>query len=159
KEHVRKDFDCGKPALDDFLERHARQNDTKGIGRTFVALEPGDSRVYGYLTIRNGSIEFEDLPPEEKRKLPRYDVPVVHIARLAVDRRAAGQGLGKILLVEALGIALEVSESIGVRAVEVIAKDEESRSFYRKFGFQSLEEDELHLYLPLETARLALRKQ
>jgi len=154
--HVRAGFDCGEPELDAFLQRYARQNQDRGISRSYVATRPGDKGVAGYFTLSSGAVEFADLPEEERRRLPRYPVPVIHLARLAVDGREAGAGLGEALLAEALRVALRASESVGAFAVEVVAKSEGARSFYGKYGFVSVEDDRLHLYLAIETVRRAL---
>lgn len=155
KRHVRDDFDSGHGDLDTFLRTYARQNDEKGVGRTYVAIRPGEDRIYGYFTLRRGAVAFASPPDSERRGLPRYPVPVVHLGRLAVDRRAQGKGLGEKLLVGALERALEVSTTIGVAAVEVIAKNERARTFYRKYGFVSLLDDALHMYLSIKAIRRA----
>jgi len=154
--HDRAGFSCGEPALDTFLHRFARQNQDRGLSRTYAATVPGERRVLGYFTLSAGSVAIRDLPEEERRRLPRYPVPVVHLGRLAVDRTAAGRGLGERLLVEALRIALRSSEAVGAFAVEVVAKDERARAFFGKYGFAPLEDDRLHLYLPMSTVRRAL---
>jgi GNAT superfamily N-acetyltransferase len=154
--HDRAGFDCGEPALDAFLARFARQNQDQGISRTYVATHTGRKRVVGYFTLSTGSVEIQDLPESDRRRLPRYPVPVIHLGRLAVDRSAAGQGLGERLLVEALRVALRASESVGAFAVEVVAKNEAARAFYGKYGFASLQDDRLHLYLPMQTVRSVL---
>jgi ribosomal protein S18 acetylase RimI-like enzyme len=154
--HERTGFDCGDPALGAFLARYARQNQDRGISRTYVATRPGEARVVGYLTLSTGAVEVRDIPEAERRRLPRHPVPVVHLGRLAVDRSVAGQGLGERLLVEALRIALRASESVGAFAVEVVAKNEAARAFYAKYGFVPLDDDRLHLYLPMGTIRRAL---
>jgi len=87
------------------------------------------------------------------RALPRLDVPVVLIGRLAVDRRVRGQGLGAMLLVDALRRSLQISEQVGIRAVEVDAFDDAARNFYLKFGFRSLLDDPRHLFLPMHEIR------
>jgi ribosomal protein S18 acetylase RimI-like enzyme len=154
--HDREGFDCGEPSLDDFLARYARQNQDQGISRTYVATRPGANKVEGYFTLSTGSVAIRDLPEGERRRLPKYPVPVVHLGRLAVDRSAAGRGLGERLLVEALRTSLRAAETVGAFAVEVVAKNDAARAFYAKFGFASLEDDRLHLYLPLKTVRRAL---
>ncbi len=159
RSHVRAGFDCGEPDLDAFLERYARKNQDRGISRTYVATRPGDRGVVGYFTLSTGAVAFGDLPERERRRLPKYPVPVIHLGRLAVDRREAGRGLGATLLVESLRVALRASEAVGAFAVEVVAKSEGARSFYGKYGFVSLEDDRSHLYLPTETARRALAGQ
>lgn len=154
--HDRAGFDCGEPALDAFIARYARQNQDQGISRTYVATRRGEKRVVGYFTLSTGSVEIQGLPEAVRRRLPKYPVPVIHLGRLAVDRSEAGQGLGERLLVEALRIALRASESVGAFAVSVVAKNEAARTFYGKYGFVSLQDDRLHLYVPMQTVRRAL---
>lgn len=156
RSHDRTGFDCGEPALDEFLARYARQNQDQGISRTYVATRPWERRVFGYFTLSSGSVEIRDLPEAERRRLPRYPVPVVLLGRLAVDRSVAGRGLGERLLVEALRVALGVSASVGAYAVAVVAKSEGARAFYARYGFVSLEDDRLHLFLPMKTVRRAI---
>ncbi len=153
--HVREHFDCGVPALDEFLRRYARQNDQRELSRTYVATRPDDHAVLGYVTIRAGEVACADLPEEERKRLPRYPIPVLHIARLAVDKQARGAGLGEQLLVYALQKALDAAEKIELWGVEVIAKDESARSFYMRYGFKALFDDELHLYVSMKTVRRA----
>ena len=149
KQHDRSSFDCGEAALDDFLKRFARQNDERGLGKTFVALSPGETIVRGYYTLSSGAVTFETVP----EKLPRYPVPVAHLGRLAVDRSARGRGLGALLLIDALRRAAEVADQLGIYAVEIYAKTVEARAFYLKYGFTPLLDDELHLYLPMRVIR------
>ncbi len=157
KSHSRATFNSGSLELDQFLRRYARQNDDLGLGRTYVAVRPGDqtARVAGYYTLSSGSIDLADLPEDQRRRLPRYPVPVIHLGRLAVDRstqgqgQGQGQGLGSLLLASALERAWSASEAIGALAVEVVALDEAARGFYLKHGFQELVDDRLHLYLPM----------
>src|SRR5882724_9478454 len=86
-------FQSGSPELDRFLRQFAGQNQFKHhIGVTYVAAD--GRRILGYATIAPGHVEIEDLPMSERRKLPRYPLPVVRLARLAVDESARGQGLG-----------------------------------------------------------------
>lgn len=153
REHVRDAFDCGNAGLNDFLRRFARQSEDLGIARTFVATRPRDPRVHGYYTMRTGQVEVTRLPPGETKRFPRYPVPVVHLARLAVDRAVKGQGLGETLLLDALERALAVSRSAAAFAVEVVAIDDSARGFYLKYGFKELVDDRLHLYLPMKTLR------
>jgi GNAT superfamily N-acetyltransferase len=151
--HDRTSFDCGEPALNEFIKRHARQNQDRGIGRTYVAAEADGTPVFGFYTIASASIHPVDLPEPERRRLPRYRVPMVQLARLAVDSSATGQGLGESLLYHALQLATHVADRIGVFGVEVYAKHETAAAFYHRFGFVRLEDDRLHLYLPIPTAR------
>ncbi|HMF56839.1 MAG TPA: GNAT family N-acetyltransferase [Pyrinomonadaceae bacterium] len=147
--HDRRSFDCGEPSLNDFLQRFARQNDDKGLGRTFVAVRPGEAVVMGYYMMASGAVTFDTIP----EKPPRYPIPVAHIGRLAVDLRARGLGLGELLLIDALCRTTLIAESIGIYVVEVRALNETARAFYLKYGFVALLDDPLHLYLPMKTVR------
>lgn len=100
-----------------------------------------------------GSIELLYIPEAERRNLPRYPIPVMHIGRLAVDRRAQGQRLGKELLFHAFGEVLRATGSFGIHSVEVRAKDDDARNFYLRYGFTELTDDRLHLYLPVRAIR------
>lgn len=151
KDHAREAFDCGIEELNAFIRRYARQNEEHGLSRTFVAVRPGSLRVFGYHTLRSGQVEIRDLSPEEVRRFPRYPVPVVHLARLAVDREARGRGLGELLLLDALFKAHEAASVIAAYAVEVEALNEPARLFYLRYGFRELLDDRLHLYLPMKT--------
>ena len=156
-EHVRAQFDSGVPPLNEFLRQFARQNDAKGISRTYVATRPGELEVLGYVTIRAGEVACADLPPDTQRGLPRYPVPVLHVARLAVDQRARGIGLGEALLMHVLRKALDTADEVGLWGVEVIAKDDAARSFYMRYGFEPLVDDQLHLYVSVKTVRRAFQ--
>lgn len=151
KGHQRDRFDCGQASLDEFLHRYARQNDDLELGRTFVAILPGDLRVLGYYTLGAGSIEVEHLPEEERRRLPRYPIPVIHLGRLAVDRSVQSLGLGRFLLVNALRRAWTASREVAAFAVEIVAIDDRARAFYAKYGFRELRDDRLHMYLSMKS--------
>jgi len=151
KEHDRASFDCGKPSLNEYLRKYARQNEEKHASRTYVAVEPGARKIIGYYAISSGSIAYKQLPPQHGKGLGKYPVPVVVLARLAVDSAYKGKGIGSCLVADALRRALSVSEQIGVRAVVVDALDAEARDFYRHMGFLELTDDPLHLFLPIET--------
>ena len=147
--HDRAVFDCGEASLNDFLRRYARQNDERGLGRTFVAVLPGASRIYGYYTLASGAVNAENLP----EKLPRYPTPMALLGRLAVDESTKGQGLGKILLLDVLQRVLLLTDQLGIYAVEVHAINPQARSFYLKYGFKPLLDDEMHLYLTVKDIR------
>lgn len=155
--HERNAFDCREPALNEYLRQYARQNQERGVGRTFVAVPEGGLRVVGYYTLAAGSVEFANVPEGLRRRLPRYPIPVAHLGRLATCQSVRGQGLGEALLFDALQRTIRVADEMGVVAVEVWAKTEGARTFYEKYGFESLIDDRLHLYLPLATARQVLQ--
>jgi GNAT superfamily N-acetyltransferase len=149
--HVREGFDCGKPSLNDFLHGLVSQYEKRNLGRTYVAIREGDQRVLGYYTLASGAIDAESLPVKQAKKLPRHAVPVVLLARLAVDRSVHGRGLGGFLLRDALTRSLDLSEKLGIHAVVVDALDAEAKAFYERFGFLPLTDDEMRLFLPLST--------
>ena len=149
KQHDRESFDCGETALNQFLRHYARQNNERGLGRTYVAVLPGEAKVCGYYTLSSGSISFAIVPD----KLPRYPIPAVHLGRLAVDLKMQGQRLGELLLIDALKLAVQIADEIGIYAVELYALTEKAKQFYLKYGFVPLKDDDKHLYLPIETLK------
>ena len=151
KAHDRAAFDCGVPSLNLYLHRAARQNQDRDIGRTCVALEPGQVRVWGYYTLSSASTEFEEYP--ENAGLPRYPVPAVLLARLAVDKQRHGQGLRRELLVHALGVARRHADGVGAALVIVEAIDETAQAFYERYGFRLLNKPGRHLYLAMKQIR------
>ncbi len=151
--HDRSSFDCGESALNEFLRRHARQNQSKGIGRTFVAVRVGERAVVGFYTLAAGSVAFDVVPDDLRRRLPRYPLPVAHLARLATCRSVRGAGLGEVLLFDALARTLRAASEIGVAAVDVRAKTDRARRYYERYGFTALSDDALHLFLPLDSVR------
>lgn len=155
KNHDRGGFDCGKAPLDDFLRGLVSQYEKRNLGRTYVAGRPGEKRVLGYYTLASGAISFQNLPADAARKLPRHPVPVILLARLAVDRSAQGSGLGRALLVDALKRSLGLGDRLGIHAVEVDAIDAAAKAFYEKFGFVPLLDHAFHLYLPMATIKTA----
>jgi GNAT superfamily N-acetyltransferase len=158
REHDRTGFDCGQPALDDWLKQRAGQFDQRDLARTYVAVRGQQSAVLGYYAISSHRVRREDLPDGQAKGLPRIDVPVILLGRLAVDRRVQGQGLGALLLIDVLRRAERLAEQLGVRAVEVDAIDDAARKFYEKFGFVPLLDNPQHLFLPMSIIRkLALR--
>lgn len=151
--HVRTGFSCGAQPLDDYLHRQALQNQKKKIGRTFVAVNPGETRVMGYFTLAAAEIRRDRMPPEAK--LPRHPVPAILLARLAVDQSCQRRGAGSWLLSEALRRCLSASKTIAAYAVFVHALDDGAAGFYKRFGFKSLFDNPHHLYLPLQYVRAA----
>ncbi|HEY9871361.1 MAG TPA: GNAT family N-acetyltransferase [Candidatus Obscuribacterales bacterium] len=145
--HELSGFDCGNAVLNIYLQRYARQNQAKEAARTYVAHEGG--KVLGYYTLVFASISWADAPPELRKGLGKYPVPALLIARLAVDKSAAGRGLGSELLQDALLRAIAASEIAGLRAVVVDAKDEHAREFYLSRGLRAFPEDPLRLFVTL----------
>lgn len=152
--HLLAQFDCGKESLNAWLNRHALNNIALGLGRTLVAVRPGEKRVESFFCVSAGTVRFDHVPEHQKRRLPRYPIPTMHIGRLAVDKTVQGRGLGSALLVEALRRAANVSADIGIYAVDVLALDEDAKAFYLKYGFIEMLDDALHLFMPIATARI-----
>ena len=149
-EHNRDNFDSDEPNLNEFLKRYARQNDEKGLGRTYIAVsDENPLEIAGYYTLSSGAVEFEKIV----ENLPKYPVPVVHLGRLAVSVSVQGFGIGKLLFFDALRRTMKVADEIGVFAVEVYALNQSAKRFYLKYGFTELTDDEFHLYLPMKKLR------
>jgi GNAT superfamily N-acetyltransferase len=130
-------FQCGDEALDRFFHRFAAQNQFRHhLGVTYVAID--DGRVLGFATLAPRHIEIEDLPERVRKKLPRYPVPVLGLARLGVDRSAQSMGLGTQLLRFVLGLAAKMADEIGCAGVVVDAKPG-AVEFYTKYGFTPFE--------------------
>jgi GNAT superfamily N-acetyltransferase len=153
RQHDRRQFDCGIAALNDWLQKLASQHERRDLARTYVAVLPDDQRVLGYYAIATHRVSYDALPEDQARGLPRIDVPVVLLGRLAVDRSVQGQGLGEFLLIDALRRANHIADQIGIRAVEVDAIDDTAQAFYRKYGFISLQDNERHMFLPIQVIR------
>ncbi len=152
-QHDHSDFDCGIAALNDYLRKYALTNHQNESARTYVAAR--GRRVVGYYSLAAGSVSPEQVPERVKKGLARHPIPVILLARLAVDRSEHGKGLGKGLLKDALLRAAQAADLIGCRAVLVHAKDEAARAFYTKFDFTPSPSDDLHLYLLMKDIRLA----
>ena len=149
--HQRGEFSCGEASLDDFLRSRATQYEKRHLGRTYVAVLPDDMKVYGYYALASGAVPVPTLPAKVAKKLPKHPVPVALLGRLAVDRAAQGRKLGEYLLLDALRRCLNLSRTIGLFAVEVVALDEQAKAFYLKYGFEPLSDSPLHLYLTMKT--------
>lgn len=139
----RNDFRSGNIELDRFFQRYAGQNQFKHhIGTTYVAVE--DGVIVGFATVAASQLEIEHLPPQRRRRLPRYPLPVLRLARLATDERAQGQGVGQLLLKSVFVLAQQMSHDFGCIGVVVDAKPE-AIDFYQKYGFFELETVQGHL--------------
>jgi len=152
-QHDRSTFDCGVSMLDDWLRTRATQFEKRDLARVYVLIEQGQTIVRGYYALSNHTVTYETLPDEQAKGLPRMDVPVVLLGRLAVDQSVQGQGLGEFLLIDALRRAEYLATKIGIRAVEVDALNDSARNFYSKYGFFSLLDDPRHLFLPIRVVR------
>lgn len=148
-------FECGKPALDDWLKRYALTNQKTGAAVTYVTHR--DRVVVGYYALAAGSVQREEAPQRIVKGLAKHPVPVVLLARLAVDHREAGHGLGAALLKDAFLRIEQAADIIGARAALVHAIDDDARRFYAHFEFESSPIDEHTLMLLMKDLRTALR--
>lgn len=149
-----KKFDCGIEELNVFLSRYSLKNDSLGIGKTFVAFDENED-VVGYFTLATAQVVFQDIPDEYRGKLPKYPVPALRIARLAVGKNSQGKGIGKWLLTQAFLKIIHVAEITGLYFIIVEAK-ETSKTFYEHYGFIKFNDKALSYFLPVDTVRKAM---
>jgi GNAT superfamily N-acetyltransferase len=154
KQHEIEQFDCGKQPLNDFLLKYALQNQSSGGARTYVVTQ--GTRVIGYYSLAPASVVPEDAPARVMKGQGRCPVPVILMARFAVDHREQGKGVGKWLFRDALLRSLNGAEAIGGRAFLVHAKDEATRTFYLKFEMESSPTNAFHLFLLFKDIRQSL---
>lgn len=152
--HIVEGFDCGDEALDSYLKKYALANNQNGSAITYVTAK--GSRVVGYYTLAPASVSKSDVPQRVGKGLANHPVPVVLLARLAVDRTEKGIGLGKGLLRDVFRRIIPAVDIIGARALFVQAKNKQAKSFYEHFGFESSPIDQFHLYLLLKDIKKTL---
>lgn len=141
------DFDCGRPSLNDWLIRHARQAQGGGSARTFVVSD--NDQVAGYFSLTVGQIEVLDAPERIRKGMGQYPIPVVILARLAVDQDHQGRALGAGLLQDAIRRTFAIAEQAGIRALLTHPIDAAASRFYSRYGFVAspLRDDQLLLLL------------
>jgi ribosomal protein S18 acetylase RimI-like enzyme len=156
KQHDRSAFTSGQPDIDDWFHRRASQDERRNIARVFVAMDHERS-VIGFYSLSSYTLTVDDLPADLARRLPRYDaIPAARIGRLARDERVRGQGVGELLLADAVRRILGAARSVAVFAIVVDAKNDPAVGFYRRFGFQPFPLQPRPLFLPSATALAAL---
>ena len=148
-EHDLAGFDCGSALLNDWLKRHALANQHSGASRTFVATD-AESRVLGYYALAAGAAAHRDATGAVRRNMPD-PIPVMVLARLAIDQQRHGQALGASLLKDAVLRCQAIAENAGVRAVLVHALDERAKAFYLRYGFSASPVNPMTLMLRLPT--------
>ena len=148
KQHDRSVFNCGTEALNEYLKTRARKDQQRYFSTCYLAISNDTEQVAGFYSISASSIKLDLLSPTARKKLPRYDdVPVVRIGRLAIDKNFHGRGLGSALIYDA--IKRVIQSGIGVYAVVVDAKNDAAVAFYEHMGFQTLQDKDDILYLPI----------
>lgn len=138
-------FDCGQADLNQFIQRYALINQKANSSKTYVTTL--DRRVVGFYTLTVGSVNYVDSPLRVSKGLARHPIPVMILARLAVDTSHQGKGLGKALLKDALLRTAQASDIAGIRCVLVHAKDESARQWYESFDFEPSPVDPYQMFL------------
>jgi GNAT superfamily N-acetyltransferase len=151
RDHAVEGFDCGKAALNRFLERHALQSQQAGVTTTYLALH--SDAVVGFYSLAVGQVDYADAPERLIRGLARHPVPVMLLVRMAVASGYQGKKLGAGLLKDAMLRTLQAAEIAGIRAFAVHAKDDEARAFYERFDFMASPTDAYHLVLLTKDVR------
>lgn len=139
-------FDCGNTPLNVFLSNYALKNDRNNIGRTYILQD--QKEIIGYVTLANAQVSYIDIPNQIQKTLPKYPLPAVRIARLAVDLKYQNEGYGKALLTFAFKKILIAAINIGIKLVVVDAK-EEAKHFYEHYGFIKIKDSDTYM-MPVE---------
>ncbi|MFC2120710.1 GNAT family N-acetyltransferase [Bacteroidota bacterium] len=157
--HNRKGFNCGKITLDNYLHHQANQDIKRKLSICFVLNDKKTNLIQAYYTLANNSIHKDQIIEKIKNKLPKSysSIPTTLLGRLAVDRKFQGQGIGKIMLIDALKRSFDLSKNIGSFAVVVDPLDNEAEDFYGKFGFIKLP-DSGKMFLAMKTIKQLFEK-
>jgi len=150
--HKKSSFSCGKEMLDTYIQKQANQDVKRKLSVCFVISDAETNLIKGYYTLSNNSIPSAFIPDEIRRKLPRAfeSIPTTLLGRIAIDNRFQGQGIGKLILIDALKRCYEISKVVGSFAVVVDPIDQDAESFYNKYGFIQLP-DSGKMFLPMKT--------
>ena len=149
-------FDCGQSALNQFLQRFALVNQKSNSTQTYVSCHRG--AVVGFYSLAVGSVEPSNSAPRVAKGIAQHPVPVMILARLAVDLQHQGAGLGKALLKDALLRTAQAADIAGIRALLVHAKDEPARQWYLNWEFEPSPSDPFHLFLLLKDIKALVGK-
>ena len=149
--HAVEAFDCGQEALNRFLQKHALQNQRSGGSQTYVGLI--NETVIGYYALAVGSVEQDHAPERVKKGLAKHSIPIMLLARLAVDLNWQKQGIGAALVKDATLRTLQAADIAGIRALVVHAKDDVAKKFYERFDFLPSPTDPLHFFMLLKDVR------
>lgn len=157
RHHDRAAFRCGQPDLDDWFQRRASQDERRNIARVFVAFDDATG-IIGFYSLSSFTLTLDDLPAELSDRLPRYPaIPAALIGRLARDERVRSQGIGELLLADAIRRVLGAAQTLAVFAIVVDAKGEHAATFYREFGFRAFPTNPRRLFLLTSSAVAAIQ--
>jgi GNAT superfamily N-acetyltransferase len=162
KDHDRTQFDCGVSSLNTYLQRQASQDQSRKVASVFVSCVQSARQVRGYYSLSSATISIDELSERQQKRLPHYPrVPATLIGRLAVDKQARGQGLGSLLLLDALARAHRASETVASYAVtvDVLEVQPDPLKFYEQYGFTRVRSHPRQLYLPMATIDQLLREK
>lgn len=154
--HVLAGFHSGEPSLDSWLRDRARGAAAAGSARAYVIVDAEQERVVGYHALTVASIKHEEATPRARKGMPRHPIPVVLLARLAVDRSVQGRGIGSFLLRDAMTRTAAAADGFGIRALLVHALHDEARAFYLRHRFEPSPTDDLHLMMLIKDIRAAM---
>jgi GNAT superfamily N-acetyltransferase len=154
--HVLRGFRSGEASLDAWLRDRARGAAGAGSARTYVVVGEELQRVVGYHALTVASVEHDDATPRARRGMPHHPIPVVLLARLAVDETVQGRGVGSFLLRDAMTRTAAAAGRFGIRALLVHAPHDEARAFYLRHGLESSPTDDLHLTILVKDVRAAI---
>jgi predicted GNAT family N-acyltransferase len=148
--HDRQGFVCGVPALDEYILQFAEQHRRRGVSSVYVLTDSAQpEHILGYYTLSAAEVDAQRLTEADRKKLPRFPVPCFRMGRLACRSDERGRGLGKLLLGCAVDRCLKAKQQVAAYALLVDAKDDAAKAFYVHFGFKTLLDAPLTLYLPL----------
>jgi GNAT superfamily N-acetyltransferase len=157
--HERRGFSCGVAALDDWFHLRAGQDERRNVARVFAAI---DDRlgVVGFYSLSTFTLTIVDLPAEHAKRLPRYDDLILSglIGLRACDHRVRGEGVGDLLLADAISRILSVASTLAIFAIVVEAKDERAAAFYAGFGFVPFPNRPFRLFMPVADAMEAMSR-
>ncbi len=156
KQYDRTLFDCGEPALNDFLRHFARQSHERGAAKTFLAIAQNGTTIFGFYSLCPASLEYSRTPEVVRKGLAQHEVPAFRLVRLAVDLSVQGQGLGGQLLLAAGRRCLLAAAEIGGVAMLIDAKNQRVANWYASYGAVPLNDAPLSLMLPLKTIQKVL---
>ena len=152
KKHNRSCFSCSNESLDNYIRNQASQDLKKKIATVFVLIDSPNTDVIAYYTLSSYTIDIDNLDEAFAKGIPRYPLlPATLLGRLAVDNTFQGQGMGKVVLIDAFKRALDATAQVASLAVVVEAIDENAVRFYQKYGFRQFKQYPLKLYLPIKS--------
>jgi GNAT superfamily N-acetyltransferase len=156
RDHPRRDFRCGEPEVDAWLRTKAWQHQKKHLSVTKVLLDESN-RIVGFYTLATGQVDFRDLPDDLTKRLPRRSLPVAVLAWLGVSTNHHGEGLGRILLAQALRDCYEAGDTFAFVAVILDCLTEKAKSFYQKWDFEEVPGHPYRLFVSYQQLEAMMR--